>query len=140
MVKKDTLIVHACSDKRKFWEEAIKYAQEIFPNDHIYLVADFGSIKNIVGFPGSLMHHPTFQTILELGYDKFMPFAHEDCAGYRRMLEGLSREQEKEHHIGEMRSYYIAVRQIIPSARIFPRYQELDEAKTGLAETVPLKI
>ena len=140
MLERKTLVVLACSDKRRFWEDAVGYAERVCPNDHIYLVADFGGIKNIVGFPGSLFNHPTFQIIMELGYDRFMPFAHEDCAGYRRILEGLSKVQEEEYHIGEMRSFYIAVREIIPLASIYPRYQKLNGAKTGLADTIPLKI
>jgi hypothetical protein len=140
MGRLETLVVIACSDKRRFWEAAISYAEWIFPGNPIYLVADFGGIKNIVGFPGSLINHPTFQTILELGYSRFMPFAHEDCAGYRRILEGVNRAQEKDHHVGEMRSFHIAVREIIPMASIFPRYQILNEARTCLVDTIPLKI
>jgi|GEM_PF-2948897 len=140
MSRQETIIVIACSDKRRFWENAVSHARYIFPGKDIYLVADFGGIKNIVGFPGSLINHPTFQTIVELGYSKFMPFAHEDCAGYRRIIAGLNRSQEKEHHIGEMRSFYIAVRQIMPMASIYPRYQVLNDAKTGIVDTIPLKI
>ena len=133
---KKVRVVFACSDEREFYLDAVRHAKEKFPDYGICLRADFGSIYEIVRFPGKLSDHPTIRFMREHGIDEASAYNHQGCVAYQQEITGMNLSRERMFHVGDLRRFVERIREeAIPTFQADINFQELDEAGAYVAIT-----
>lgn len=134
--QKKVRAVFACADDRKLYEEAVRHAEEKYPDYRVCLVTDFGTIFNLVHFEGRLCDHPTIRFMLKHGITEASVYDHEQCKAYEELVAGMSFIHEMDCHTSYMLRFVKRVRaEAIPDFQADINFQQLDVAKKSVAVT-----
>jgi len=134
--KKKKRVVFACSDDREFYNDAVQHAKAKFPGQRIYLRADFGSVFEIVRFPGKLCDHPAIRFMMKHGIDEASAYNHQDCTAYAEEIMGRPLAWERIYHAGELRLFVQRVKdEAISTFEADLNFQELNETGKHVSVT-----